>query len=154
MAHGAVMAAFETKLAADWPTLCAGVSLSVVPTIFWPNQPTQVPNNGAAFLSVEYIVANEEMKSAGVPGGNIWREEGVALFTLSIPIGDRLTASATPWAALLDALRADFRGKTLTVGSGFMTVFEASPAAFRGQSDNGAYGELSTAIAYWFDIVG
>lgn len=154
MASAAVMAAVESKLATVWPTLCTNAGLTSAPPIIPPNEGSGAPADGSGFLAVEYPVANEQMMSVGAPGANIWREDGGFLLTLVAPIGGGLRNSATPWAALMDALRAAFRGSTITVGSGFMTVFEASPPAFKEDSERGAYCELSSAITYWFDVVG
>lgn len=153
MASAAVMSAFQTRITSAWAGLCAGRSFATFPVVY-PNTGTSAPRDGSAFLAVEYPVANEEMKSSGAPGANIWREDGATVLTLCVPRGVDLLASGTPYAGLVDDLRANLRGKTLTVGSGFLTTFEATPPAFRPDSDRGAYCELSTAVAYWFDIVG
>lgn len=149
------MTAVETKLAADWPGLCtaAGLAADALPIVA-PNLGESAPSDGSGYLAVEYPVANETMMSIGAPGANVWREDGGFLLTLVAPIGNGLRGASTPWAALMDAVRAGFRGRTITVGDGFMTTFEASPPTFKQDSERGAYCELSVAVAYWFDLIG
>lgn len=148
MASAAVMTAVETRLAGVWTAT----------PIVAPTTTGQVPTDGSGFLAVEYPIAHEMQKSIGAPGSNTWREEGVVRFILCAPIGQGLNPAADatqtpptqPWANLLDALRASFRGQTF---SG-ITVFEVDASEFNDQSDRGAYVEMYALAHYWFDIYG
>jgi hypothetical protein len=148
MASAAVMNAVAAKLASVW---------TATPVVY-PNTSGSVPNDGSAFLVVEYPIANETMKSFGAPGSNIWREEGAFRFILCVPIGQGLDAAQDltqtpaiyPWATLMDALRASFRGQTF---SG-VTCWEADASEFNDQSDRGSFCELYAIVHYWLDVIG
>lgn len=139
MASLAVVTAVQTLLAANW---------TATPVV-GPNQETLVPNDGSAFLVLEFPpVGDETQITIGAQGTRIFREEGAILLTLCIPLGVGLNPTATPYLAEFDALRAAFRGQQF---SGVNTL-GASPAHENGESDKGAYYEVSTAIPYYFDL--
>ena len=139
MASAAVVAAVQSLLAANWTAT----------PIVGPNQETLVPSDGTAFLVLEFPpVGDENQITIGAQGTRIFREEGAILLTLCIPIGVGLNPTATPYLTEFDALRAVFRGQSF---SGVNT-YGASPAHENGESDKGAYYEISSAISFYYDI--
>ena len=139
MASLAVVTAVQTRLAANWTAT----------PIVGPNQETLVPDDGSAFLVLEFPpVGDENQITIGAQGTRVFREEGAILLTLCIPLGVGLNPTATPWLTQFDALRATFRGQSF---SGVNTL-GASPAHESGESDHGAYYELSSAISFYYDI--
>ena len=139
MASLAVVTAVQTLLAANWTAT----------PIVGPNQETLVPDDGSAFLVLEFPpVGDETQITIGAQGTRVFREEGAILLTLCIPLGVGLNPTATPWLTQFDALRATFRGQSF---SGVNTL-GASPAHESGESDHGAYYELSSAISFYYDI--
>lgn len=142
MASLAVTTAFDAMIAANW-------THTPVKAL---NDIGKVPDDGSAFLTVTYPVAVETLISVGVPGANLYREEGAARVALAIPVGQGVSPAATPWAQRIDTLRAAMRGQTFAVGAG--VTWEASPPIFNDDSDDGAYFELSFAVPYRFDVIG
>ena len=154
MASLAVVTAVQTLLAANWTAT----------PIVGPNQETLVPDDGSAFLVLEFPpVGDETQITIGAQGTRIFREEGAILLTLCIPLGVGLTETVGPYSGfsgdfsqdlgqpimqLFDDLRATFRGQSF---SGVNTL-GASPAHESGESDHGAYYELSSAISFYYDI--
>lgn len=139
MASAAVVTAVQTLLAANWTAT----------PIIGPNQETLVPDDGSAFLVLEFPpVGDENQITLGPQGTRIFREEGAILLTLCIPLGIGVNATATPWLTQFDALRAVFRGQEFN----FVNTLGASPAHQNSESDRGSYYELSTAIAFYFDL--
>ena len=139
MASLAVVTAVQTRLAANWTAT----------PIVGPNQETLVPDDGSAFLVLEFPpVGDENQITIGAQGTRIFREEGAILLTLCIPLGVGLNPTATPWLTEFDALRAAFRGQSFSN----VNTLGASPAHENGESDKGAYFELSTAIPFYADI--
>lgn len=141
MASAAVVTAIEAAIAANW---------TATPIIL-PNQESLAPDDGSAFLVLEFPpVGDETQITIGQPGTRIFREEGAILLTLCVPLGIGLNATATPWLTQFDALRAALRGQNFAN----VNTLAASPAHENGESDRGAYFELQTAIPYYFDING
>lgn len=140
MASKLVMDAVEAQLSAAWANIAPDI-----PTVL-PNARTgAAPSDASAFLTLEYPVANEEQISIGSPGSNVFREFGAFRMFLSVPIGYGLN----PWAGYLDALRAAFRGQSF----GGVKTLASSPMATNDKSDDGNYFIVSTAVAYYFDIL-
>lgn len=138
MASAAVVTATQAALTANW----------TYTPIVGPNQESLVPDDGSAFLVLEFPpVGNENQITIGPQGSRIFREEGAILLTLCIPLGIGLDAT-TPWLTRFDALRAAFRGQQF----GYLNTQAATPAHENGDSDHGAYYELASAISYYFDI--
>ena len=139
MASSAVVSAVEAQVAANW---------TYTPIIL-PNQEGLVPNDGSAFLVLEFPpVGDEKQISIGAVGQRVFREEGAFVLTLCVPIGGGVNPTATPWLDRLDALRAALRGQAFAN----VNTLGASPAHENGQSDRGAYYELATAVAYYADL--
>lgn len=138
MASAAVMTAIESAVAANWTHT----------PIVAPNGGGSVPDDGSAYLIIQYPVAVERMISIGSPGSNVWREEGGVRIVLNIQAGTGLGS----WPARIDALRAALRGKTFADGA--ITTWEASPTASDDRNDDGAYYVMSFAVAYQADLIG
>lgn len=136
MASAAVMTAVATKVAANWAHT----------PIIGPNLEGAVPVDGSAYLAITYPMANEDMKSQGAPGANVWREWGAFRIVLAVPIGIGLDV----WAPRIDTLRTALRGKVFDG----ITTFEATPPVVGDETDDGAYFEVSTSVAYKFDVFG
>ena len=139
MASAVVVTAIQTALAANWTAT----------PIVQPNNESLVPDDGSAFLVLEFPpVGDETQITIGAQGTRIFREEGAILLTLCIPLGIGVNAVTTPWLTQFDALRAAMRGQQF----GYVNTLGASPAHENGESDRGAYYELSSAIPYYADI--
>ena len=104
-----------------------------------------VPDDGSAYLALEFPAATEELASFGSPGSNVFREEGAFRLILSAPIGDTLI----PYDEWIETLRALFRFQQF---SG-VTTWAAGPPSDDGDSENGAYFEISFSVAYRFDLI-
>lgn len=139
MASAAVVAAVQAKLAANWTHT----------PIIQPNAASLVPDDGSAFLVLEFPpVGGENQITIGAQGTRVFREDGAFLLTLCAPLGTGVNPTATPWLTWIDALRAAFRGQAF---AGVNTL-GASPAYENGASDRGAFFELSTAIPFYLDL--
>jgi hypothetical protein len=99
MALKAVVDAVEARLAANW-TLCP---------VIGANGQGETPDDGSAFLTVQYPVANASQTTIGAPGSNVFREEGAIRFVLNVPRGAGLATGLT-WA---DTLAGLFRSKII-----------------------------------------
>lgn len=133
MASLAVMTAVETRLANGW---------TYAPVIT-PNTISTPPADGGPFLAVTYPVANEEQKSIGAPGSNVFREHGAFRFVLSVPFGSGLAQ----WGPWIEELRTLFRNQQFDG----VTTWEADPPAINEQSDDLTRTELSIAVVYKYD---
>ncbi len=143
MASLAVVNAVETLLAANWNTI-TGASIPV----FLPNTASLVPNDGSAFLVLEFPLAREFQNGLGPPGVRTFREEGAFVFTLCIPIGVGVNPSSTPYAQWMEGLRGVFRG----IDALPLRTWSVDPPHFEEDSDRGAYSEMSIAVAYFADF--
>lgn len=137
MALSAVTAAVKARLDANW-TRCPVRGLNA--------RDGDTPADNGAFLVVQYPVASADQISIGAPGANVWRDEGVIRFVLSVETGSG-TETALAW---VDEIAALFRGK---VFDGVRT-FAPSPPAIDDQSDAGGWVILSFAVPYQHDILG
>lgn len=138
MASAAVVTAVQALLAANWTAT----------PIVGPNFASLVPDDGSAFLVLEFPpVGDENQVTLGPQGTRIFREEGAILLTLCIPLGIGVNETGTLWLTQFDALRAVFRGQQF----GFVNTLGASPAHESGESDHGSYYEISSAIVFYFD---
>ena len=140
MAAAAVMAAFETTIAANWSATA----------IVTPNSTMTAPADGAGFIEISYPIAVEEQMSVGAPGNNVWREEGTVRVEVLIPSGSGLQTLT----AQADTLRAALRGKVLAPSTGHLRTEEASPLIPMGASDDGNYAVHSFQVRYLYDIHG
>ena len=139
MASAAVVTAIQAALAANW---------TATPSI-QPNTESLVPDDGSAFLVLEFPpVGDETQITLGPQGSRIFREEGAFVVTLCIPVGIGVNPAATPWLTQFDALRAALRGQNFAN----VNTLGASPAHENGDSERGAYYELSSAVPYYFDL--
>lgn len=141
MASAAVVTAVQTLLAANWTAT----------PIIGPNFATLVPDDGSAFLVLEFPpVGDENQITIGPEGSRVFREEGAILLTLCIPLGIGVNETGATWLTQFDLLRAVFRGRNFS----YVNTLGASPAHENGESDRGAYYELATAIPFYFDQAG
>ena len=141
MASAAVVTAIQAALAANW---------TATPSI-QPNTESLVPDDGSAFLVLEFPpVGDETQITLGPQGSRIFREEGAFVVTLCIPLGIGVNATATPWLTQFDALRAALRGQQF----GAVNTLGASPAHESAESDRGAYYEMASAVPYYYDLNG
>ena len=141
MASSYVVSTIAAAVAANWSYT----------TIVQPNQESLVPDDGSAFLVLEFPpVGNEDQITIGTVGSRVFREEGAFVLTLCIPLGAGVNPSATPWLDRLDALRTALRGQQF----GTVNTQAATPPHEDGESDRGAYYELSVAVSYYYDLNG
>lgn len=136
MALKAVVDAVEFRLAANW-ILCP---------VIGANGQGETPDDGSAFLVVQYPVANASQTSIGSPGSNAFREEGAFRIVINVPRGDGLSTGLT-WA---DTLAGLFRSKSF---AGVVTFAPTSPA-IDDRNDDGLYFVLSFAVPYQADLFG
>lgn len=135
MASKSVVDAVKARLAANWTRA----------PVYGPNEPSQMPNDAGAFVSLMFPVSDEKQIALGQPGSRLYREEGGFRVILSAPIGSGMS----PWLEWIDEIRAVFRG---VVFDG-VTTWEATPPAINSESDDGAYMLLSVAVPYQFDFI-
>lgn len=135
MASVAIVTAVETYLADQW---------NVCPVVGGLSTDDR-PDNAAAFLAVQYPVANSSQLTIGAPGQNVWRTEGAFRILIHTKKADRSLALA--WA---DELASIFRGKDL----GGVLTFAPSPPAIDDRNEEGLYFRLSFAVPYQHDIIG
>jgi hypothetical protein len=136
MARKAVVDAVEARLATLWNG----------PRVVGLNTFGEAPEDGSAFVVVQYPVANEEQITVGAPGNNIFREEGAIRFVINAVRGSGQT-QALLWA---DELAALFRAKEF---DGVRTFAPDSPA-IDDRNDEGNYYSLAIVVPYWHDITG
>lgn len=136
MARKAVVDAVEARLASMW-TDCP---------ILGVNLDSEAPADGSAHVIVQYPVANEQQISIGVPGANVWREEGIIRFVINTERGGGET-KALQWA---DDLGTIFRGKTF---SG-VTCWEVSSPRIDDGNDQGNFFQAFVNCRYWNDLIG
>lgn len=140
MASAAVMTAIEARLAANWTRT----------PIITANDTANSPDDGSAYLVVEYPVANENQISLGAPGSRLFREDGGVLLTLVVPAGAGVNTSPNTWATWFDALRAAFRGAQFNG----VSTWAPQPPRIGDANDQGAYFSMTTVIPYYFDLQG
>ena len=90
MASAAVVTAIQAALAANWTAT----------PIVQPNFASLVPDDGSAFLVLEFPpVGGETQITLGPQGSRVFREEGAFLLTLCIPLGIGVNAiiAAVVW---------------------------------------------------------
>ncbi|TDR90295.1 phage tail terminator-like protein [Enterovirga rhinocerotis] len=73
-----------------------------------PNETGDADPAGGRFITVQFPVANEEMRSIGDPGNNLWVEEGV----IRLVIGAERNAGLNQALAWADELASLFRGQS------------------------------------------
>lgn len=136
----AVMVAIDAHVAENW---------NYTPIIA-PNGDASGPDDGSAWLEVQYPVASERMLTTGDPGNNYWREEGGVRVVLMVPLGIGLNDPAAPWMTRIDELRAALRGKKISD----IVTYEASPAIIGDTNESGGHFELSFTVEYQYDVTG
>lgn len=134
MAATAVYEAVKVRQMAGWTTL----------PVDYPNETFTPPADGAAFVQVDFPVADSEQISIGAPGANVFRDIGAIRFIVNVPKGSGL-ALAMRYAGEIADL---FRGKDF---SGVLT-FAPTPPVYLGV--DGVYAAVSTSIPYQFDHQG
>lgn len=148
MALKAVIDAFDARLAALWPSPPNSevVSGQPNPTIYTPDKFEDWPNDGGAFIALQFPVVSSERITTGSPGNNVFRETGGARFVINTMRGAGIT-DGLQWA---DALAALFRGKSF---DGVQT--QAPSSTFLDDSnDQGLYFQMSFVVPYTYDFYG
>ncbi len=130
MAGSATLAAVNARVATYWSATA----------YYGLNETAQTPADGAAFLVVEYPLANAEQISVGSPGAQLFREEGGIRFVLSIPRGQGVSY----WIGQLETLLGHFRATTF---SGVRTFAPTSPV-LDDNNDQGSYWRLTAVVPY------
>jgi len=113
--------------------------------LYGPNELSQPPANGGAYVLVMYPVASEEQATVGAPGSNRFREEGSIRFVVHVP---RDTGANNAFS-LCDQIRTLFRNYK---ASG-LRCFESTPAITNEDLDDEAYFIVSSSVAYQYDIL-
>lgn len=100
------------------------------------------PDASTAFLALEFPGGSEAQYTFGVPGSNLWREEGQVTLRVYARLGrDRDTCEAAA-----EALRNRFRGDRFAAGSRTVRILEVMPMG-GGQDEGGLWVE-SVALGY------
>lgn len=134
MAGAAVVSAVAARLAANWTATTIVDADSVdVGTL-----------DGAAYVTIEYPVAQENQITIGSPGNNVFRETGAFRIVLNSPSGQSPSQSL----ALIDQLRTIFRSKQF---SG-VTTFAPSPGVINNSNYQAGRFIMSCAVPYQFDL--
>ncbi|WP_185982983.1 phage tail terminator-like protein [Aureimonas mangrovi] len=137
MAQKEVINAIEARLASGW----AGADVYGI-----NGTDGDTPEDGTAFVVLQYPYSTARQLTFGAPGFNVWREEGAVRFVIHVERGSG-AAQGLNWAAEIAAI---FRGKEF---DGVQTFAPTSPVVDDANED-GNYYALSFAVPYQFDIVG
>lgn len=138
MAHARVCAAAETWLADHW-------THADVP-IRGANVGTDVPDDGSAFLKVDFPWCRAEPASFGSPGNNVYREEGGFRILIFVPRGIGVS-EVRQWSSDIEEI---FRGKLI---ADTIRCF-APVTSDDGEDGDGNYYISSVAVPYTFDLLG
>jgi len=140
MSSKSVRDAINNYLAANW------IATPVLPL---DNVMAQAPPlSTGPWLTLEFISIDEEQKSLGAPGQNIYRETGAITFHLFIASGDDINTALT----LLDTLRDLFRGQSI---NGVVIESIGAPNTQPGSvaiSTTGNWSGSAVQIEYYYDI--
>ncbi len=134
MASAAVVAAVESRLAANWSTTA----------IIGENKTLETPADGSAFVTVQYPVANEQPITMGQVGQRTFRETGGFRLVLAVPRGQGVTVGL----GYVETLRSLFRAQQF----GGVNCLAASPAFVDNTNDDGVYFRLSFVVDYYADV--
>lgn len=136
MARQAVCDAVETHLSTNW---------SRAP-IFGENSEGSTPEDGTPFLVVQYPFVTSRQISIGVPGSNLWRDEGAFRIVIHVERGAG-TRKGREWA---DEIAALFRGKDLDV----LQTWAPTAPVTDDRNPASTYYVLSISCPYQHDYYG
>lgn len=136
MARQAVCDAVETHLATNWDRA----------TIYGENSEGATPEDGTPFVVVQYPFVTSRQISVGVPGSNLWRDEGAFRIVIHVERGAG-TRQGREWA---DEIAALFRGKDLDV----LQTWAPTAPVTDDRNPAGAYYVLSISCPYQHDYYG
>jgi hypothetical protein len=134
MASPGVIATFEERLAAEW-SFCP-----IIPE----NAQGDTPIDGSAFLFVHYPFVTREQVTFGVPGANVFREDGAARMVLNIERGSGLD-QARAW---IEDLVAIFIGRDI----GGVIIRGVDGPVTDDRNEDGNYFSLAVAFSYQTDF--
>ena len=132
MARQEVVEAVRDRLGAEW-SHCPVIEM---------NRQGEAPEDGSAFLMVQYPVTTQRRLSVGTP---YYREEGGIRFVLNMQRGEGVD-TALQWAGELADL---FRYVTFDEVHGR----EASSPNLDDSNDMGNYFVVTVVVEYYFDFV-
>ena len=136
MAKKAVYDALKAKVAADW---------TAPPPIYFPDELYSPPDDGSAFILVQFPVSTVRTVTLGAPGQNIIREAGGIRFVLNSELGAGIT-DVLSWA---DALSNMLTNK---VFDGVRT-FEVGSPSTENDNDQGTYFQSWAVVEYEYDFL-
>lgn len=144
MPLAAVVSTIEGHLAANW-TRCEVRGFT--------DNSGETPDDGAAFLVVQYPFSQTEQITVGAPGANVFREEGGVRLVLNMPRDPDSRADALTWT---DELAALFRGRHFPASGAMLGLTTHAPSSpvFDDASDDGNYLLLSVIVPYQADVLG
>lgn len=144
MALATVVAAVEAHLAAHW---------SRCPVRGFASVDGDPPEDGEAFLAVQYPFARTDQITIGAPGFNVFREEGGVWLVLNMPRDVNGRGNALAWA---DELGALFRGKHFPAAGAMLGLTTHAPSSpvIDDATDDGSYLVLSIVVPYQADVLG
>lgn len=136
MAKSEVVKAVTDRLAAQWSRTL----------VYDENVDGSTPEDGSPFLQVQFPYCTNERITFGMPGSNVYREEGAFRLLLHVERGSG-GDQGREWAGELEAL---FLGQHF---DGVQT-FAPNSASSDDANEDGAYYTLAIAVPYRFDYLG
>ena len=136
MPSKAVYDAVKARLDENWSDL----------PVVYPDTWGEGPEDGSAFVAIQFPLASSEQMSTGAPGANVWRETGAIRFVVNSIRGEGLVDGLQYCDDLADL----FRGKLFDG----VTTWAPSPPVIDDRGDMGNYQQLSFTVEYQYDLIG
>lgn len=136
MARQAVCDAVETYLTSNWSKA----------TIYGENAEGSTPEDGTPFVVVQYPFVTARQITVGVPGDNLWRDDGAFRVVVHVERGSG-TKQGRQWA---DEIAALFRGKDLVA----LRTWAPTAPVTDDRNASATYYVLSFSVPYSHDYHG
>ena len=136
MARSEVVDAVRSRITSNWTDA----------PLYDENSEGSTPADGSAFVQLQFPYSTNERITFGVPGNNVYREEGAFRILIHMPRGSGGN-QGREWA---DELAALFLGKHFDG----VETFAPDLASSNDANENGNYFTYAVAVPYRFDYLG